>query len=176
VSSISSRSYRSWLRHFSGNLTRFHSFSAAFPIITCQCRESAAQSDPCIVMSGSCGKKSNSLTFRCLEWKIILRESHCWFLADYYISFVFRIIVVDLNIFMCPIWISLWKKERLIVNYSTNINKQTKTIEHKKDHDMAGSKRMKTRQIAAEMSQSWAVAAGRNRTHLLSDVSSEKLF
>jgi hypothetical protein len=23
------------------------------------------------VMSGSCGKKSNSLTFRCLEWKII---------------------------------------------------------------------------------------------------------
>ena len=45
------------------------------------------------VMSGSCGKKSE-LTFRCLEWKIILRESHCWFLADYHISFVFRIIVV----------------------------------------------------------------------------------
>ena len=36
-----------WLRHFSGSLTHFHSFSAAFPIIMCQCRESAAQSDPC---------------------------------------------------------------------------------------------------------------------------------
>jgi len=35
-----------WLQHFSGGLTRFHSFSAAFPIITRQCRESAAQSDP----------------------------------------------------------------------------------------------------------------------------------
>ena len=46
------------------------------------------------VMSGSCCKKSNSLTFQCLEWKIILRESHCWFLADYHISFAFRIIVL----------------------------------------------------------------------------------
>ena len=34
-----------WLRHFSGGLTRFHSFSAAFPIITCQCCESTVQSD-----------------------------------------------------------------------------------------------------------------------------------
>jgi hypothetical protein len=35
-----------WLQHFNGSLTRFHSFRTAFPIITCQCRESAAQSDP----------------------------------------------------------------------------------------------------------------------------------
>ena len=38
-----------WLRYFrhvSGGLTRFHSFSAAFPTITRQCRKSAAQSDP----------------------------------------------------------------------------------------------------------------------------------
>ena len=38
-----------WLqhfRHFSSGLTCFHSFSAAFPIITCQCCKSAAQSEP----------------------------------------------------------------------------------------------------------------------------------
>ena len=38
-----------WLwhfRHFSDGLTCFHSFSSSFVIITRQCRESAAQSDP----------------------------------------------------------------------------------------------------------------------------------
>jgi hypothetical protein len=35
-----------WLRHFSGGVMRFNSFSVAFLIIMCQCRESAAQSDP----------------------------------------------------------------------------------------------------------------------------------
>ena len=43
-----------WLwhfRHFSGGLTRFHSFRAVFPIITHQCCESAAQSDPCWYMA-----------------------------------------------------------------------------------------------------------------------------
>jgi hypothetical protein len=33
--------------HDCGGLMRFQSFSAAFPSITRQCRESAAQSDPC---------------------------------------------------------------------------------------------------------------------------------